>query len=76
MPIYEFKCDDCAEVFEELVGLNDETPPQCPKCGKESRKLLSTTVNRISDSPGGHPRLPSGVTAKPSCSAPPRGGFS
>ena len=41
MPIYEFKCEVCGEVFEELQKLGDDFPP-CPSCGaKEVIKLPS-----------------------------------
>lgn len=31
MPIYEFRCQDCGEQFEELVSATEESVP-CPKC--------------------------------------------
>ena len=41
MPIYEFRCHDCGESFEELVGLSVESIP-CPKCGSDhTGKLVS-----------------------------------
>lgn len=42
MPIYEFVCKKCKEVFESFVmkGADDIS---CPKCGsKELEKLIST----------------------------------
>jgi len=34
MPVYEYKCDDCAGDFEKLVfGSNPEV--ECPKCGSK-----------------------------------------
>jgi putative FmdB family regulatory protein len=50
MPIYEYRCERCAERFEQLVPLRAEHPPvTCPRCGtQEIRKLLSafaTTEN-------------------------------
>jgi len=43
MPIYEYKCARCGEVFQELVrSSSDEKPLKCPKCGcKKSEKLFS-----------------------------------
>lgn len=43
MPIYEFKCNDCAHVFDELVPMNTEGDRlKCPKCGYTgARKLVS-----------------------------------
>lgn len=41
MPIYEYKCEDCENEFEELVFSQDELPP-CPKCQSgKVQKLMS-----------------------------------
>ncbi len=32
MPLYDFECNACGHIFEELVFENDERPP-CQKCG-------------------------------------------
>ncbi len=32
MPIYEFRCEVCGEVFESLQKFGEDFPP-CPKCG-------------------------------------------
>lgn len=40
MPIYEYKCTQCATEFEELV-FGEETPT-CPKCGDlKTERLMS-----------------------------------
>lgn len=40
MPIFEYKCKKCGEVFELLV--RESTKPACPKCGgKRLEKLVS-----------------------------------
>jgi len=46
MPIYEFKCLKCQELFELLLLNNDEqTHMQCPKCKSEDfERVLSTTA--------------------------------
>jgi putative FmdB family regulatory protein len=42
MPIYEYRCETCAERFEELVRHLDD-PVACPQCGGErAERLLST----------------------------------
>ncbi len=33
MPIYEYRCEACAERFEELLSSSDKPAPPCPKCG-------------------------------------------
>ena len=41
MPIYEYRCESCAERFEELVRRPDDTV-SCPECGgTEAERLLS-----------------------------------
>ena len=44
MPIYEYQCPNCQNVFEEWVKLSEahgEEP--CPKCGTKSPRLISHT---------------------------------
>lgn len=43
MPIYEFKCSECAHVFDELVPMNTEGDRlKCPKCSHVgARRLIS-----------------------------------
>ncbi|WP_456432029.1 FmdB family zinc ribbon protein [Thermosulfuriphilus sp.] len=51
MPIYEFICKKCGQIFERLVFSNQEQV-LCPKCkAKEVQKLLSSFSSR-SASPG------------------------
>ena len=48
MPVYEYRCADCASIFEKLVPMsaggdqtaNDGRTP-CPECGGRADKLLS-----------------------------------
>ena len=42
MPIYEYRCQECASLFEELKRLSDPAPEKCPRCGHtEVRKVVS-----------------------------------
>ncbi len=44
MPIYEYRCDSCQHIFEELQSYNDPAPDACPKCADASvRRLISNT---------------------------------
>ena len=47
MPMYDYRCKNCDEVFEELV-LSSTVPDEdvkCPKCGKnKSERLLSAPM--------------------------------
>ncbi len=67
MPIYEYKCNKCGHVFEQLVFSSDkEGGYPCPKCGDLSTcRLLSS----FSCSPAG-----GGGNFSSSCT--PSGGFS
>ena len=43
MPIFEYKCKVCGEVFDHLVLSKNQQPPVCPKCGAENpAKLVSS----------------------------------
>ena len=42
MPVYEYKCRECDEEFEQLMILG-ATAVECPKCGSlEVSKKIST----------------------------------
>lgn len=41
MPIYEYRCDDCARTSETLQRLGDPPLAECPHCGGRVRKLIS-----------------------------------
>ena len=39
MPVYEFKCGDCGQVFEVMGTYEErEKPHTCPGCGSEKVK--------------------------------------
>ncbi len=39
MPIFEFRCKDCGEVFERLcLDAAEETDVECPRCGSKDVK--------------------------------------
>ena len=45
MPIYEFQCNDCEGIFEEMRRITDDTLPGCPACQSENvRKLISLSA--------------------------------
>lgn len=61
MPIYEFRCESCNEVFELLaMTKNDQVEAKCPKCDSvEISRVLSSCASVIggsaSDSQASHP---------------------
>lgn len=57
MPIYEYACAGCGEVFETLVlRRSDEAEVACPACkGRELSRQLSRTAAAPGGSGGGAP---------------------
>ena len=49
MPIYEFRCLKCHEVFEILMmNTQDEVETKCPHCASEDfERVLSTTNHAL-----------------------------
>jgi len=41
MPIYEYQCDHCSEVFEIFHKIDDDCKVACPKCLGPVKKLIS-----------------------------------
>ncbi len=75
MPIYEFKCEKCGNVFEHLYFKSDDNYAPCPSCGgNKTEKLLSTFASISSSSSSlGMCDAPA-PSCGPSCGA--SGGFS
>lgn len=54
MPVFDYKCENCGEIFEELV-VSSTTPDsevKCPFCGEhKSKKMISApSIGRSSGS--------------------------
>lgn len=43
MPIYEYKCSKCSQVFEILQKITDRPISVCSACGGELKKLITST---------------------------------
>ena len=43
MPIYEYRCNDCDQVFEEWQKSFEETAIPCPICGGSAHRIISHT---------------------------------
>lgn len=43
MPIYEYQCSKCNEVFEIFHKIDEDCKVACPKCLGPAKKLISAT---------------------------------
>ena len=59
MPLYEYYCENCDEVFEALrsVGASDEPSP-CPRCARDAERIMPTTFASMSRKEGYAQRVP------------------
>lgn len=44
MPIYEYRCNDCNNVFEEWNRSYEEKEITCPSCNGVAKRLISNTA--------------------------------
>ena len=42
MPIYEYRCDDCEQVFEAIQRISDEPLDACRHCGGAAHRIVSS----------------------------------
>jgi putative FmdB family regulatory protein len=42
MPVYEYKCESCSNQFELRQKFSDPPASECPKCGGQVTKLISS----------------------------------
>ena len=50
MPIYEYKCNKCSQVIEELQKFSDPPLKKCPHCGGKVNKLMSLNTFHLKGS--------------------------
>lgn len=70
MPLYEFRCNECGEIFEMMLRYSESSRiPACPKCfsSRTQKKISAVASFGSSDS--------ARFTATPSSSCSPRSGF-
>ena len=49
MPIYEYKCEKCDHIFEELLSI-DSKNPECPNCKSKTKRLFSNFLGVVKGS--------------------------
>ena len=62
MPIYEYKCKKCKNIFEEVQNLNAPIFNKCPECGGRCSRILSTSQIKTKPSTQIQPFEPHMVT--------------
>lgn len=43
MPIYEYRCQECQQIFEQWQKDFNDKDKTCPVCGGKSQRLISNT---------------------------------
>lgn len=43
MPIYEYRCQECQQIFEQWQKDFNDQDKSCPVCGGKSNRLISNT---------------------------------
>ena len=44
MPIYEYRCKQCGNVFERIQKFSDPRVESCPKCGGKVEQVLTAAA--------------------------------
>ena len=47
MPVYEYECNACGELFEMRQNMSDPPAKECPKCGGEAKRIVSTAAFKL-----------------------------
>ncbi len=59
MPVYEYYCDKCDNVFDSLQAISrSDQPVACPECGRSSDRIMPTTFATMSKQKGLKERVP------------------
>jgi putative FmdB family regulatory protein len=59
MPLYEYYCESCDEVFEALRSVQESgEPTACPHCGAAADRIMPTTFASMSRRDGWAQRVP------------------
>lgn len=59
MPLYEYFCEPCNGIFEELRPMREATDPvPCPECYKDARRIMPTSFTAFTFREGYPRRIP------------------
>ncbi len=53
MPLYEYKCEECGAVFEELMSVGASDSPPCPECKSSSTTKQISAFGGLAGGNGG-----------------------
>lgn len=71
MPLYEFRCEMCGEVFDIRASIKEKEAglkPECPKCRGQKTRQVITAGLRLHGSDGAQLSGPAcGPNAGPGC---------
>ena len=70
MPIFEYRCEACAHVFDHLARTRSDKPKACPACGarKLAKQFASFAAVSGGSAPGAMPSCADGACSPgPSC---------
>jgi putative FmdB family regulatory protein len=59
MPLYEYYCENCDNVFEALRSVSaSDKPAPCPSCDRDAERIMPTTFASMSRKEGWAQRVP------------------
>lgn len=47
MPVYDFHCEECGQVFELRRGMTEEQPVHCQACGSSTCRRIFGSVSIV-----------------------------
>ncbi|MCP3176923.1 zinc ribbon domain-containing protein [Desulfuromonas sp. KJ2020] len=73
MPMYEYACEKCGQIFEVMQKFSDAPLTECRSCGGPVKKLISQTAFALKGG-GWYEQGYSGGAGAPACSSAGSGG--
>jgi putative FmdB family regulatory protein len=67
---YDFQCTVCKNEFEKEKSIKDDSNESCPKCGKESLRIISGGIGFLGASSSGRKEEVGGCSPSAAASCP------
>jgi putative FmdB family regulatory protein len=59
MPVYEYYCEHCNGIYEQLRPMREASEPwPCPECNREGKRIMPTSFNAFTFRDGYPRRIP------------------